>query len=91
MGAASFCGGVRHKRYSGQLEIAPENFYSLIIKKLNVILNNLNFLMVKKIKKDGSRSGEYSPISPLNNNAKQELPQLLILMIVELPIRFQLV
>jgi len=25
MGAASFCGGVRHKRYSGQQEIAPEN------------------------------------------------------------------
>jgi hypothetical protein len=47
MGAASFCGGVRHKRYSGQLEIAPENFYSLL-KKLNLKLNNLNFLMVKK-------------------------------------------
>jgi len=25
MGAASFCAGVRHKRYSGQQEIAPEN------------------------------------------------------------------
>ncbi len=25
MRTASFCGGVRHKRYSGQLEIAPEN------------------------------------------------------------------
>jgi len=25
MGAASFCGGVHHKRYSGQQEIAPEN------------------------------------------------------------------
>jgi len=23
MGAASFCAGVRHKRYSGQQEIAP--------------------------------------------------------------------
>ncbi|WP_165587174.1 hypothetical protein [Flavobacterium sp. MEB061] len=23
MGTASFCGGVRHKRYSGQQEIAP--------------------------------------------------------------------
>ncbi|CAA9201135.1 hypothetical protein FLA105534_03422 [Flavobacterium bizetiae] len=26
MGAASFYGGVHHKRYSGQQEIAPENF-----------------------------------------------------------------
>jgi len=25
METASFCGGVHHKRYSGQLEIAPEN------------------------------------------------------------------
>ncbi len=25
METASFCGGVRHKRYSGQQEIAPEN------------------------------------------------------------------
>jgi len=24
MGAASFCGGVRRKRYSGQQEIAPD-------------------------------------------------------------------
>jgi len=24
MVTASFCGGVHHKRYSGQLEIAPE-------------------------------------------------------------------
>lgn len=26
MGATSFCGGVRHKRYSEQQEIASENF-----------------------------------------------------------------
>jgi hypothetical protein len=25
MGTASFCGGVRHKRYSGQQEIASQN------------------------------------------------------------------
>jgi hypothetical protein len=24
MGTTSFCGGVRHKRYSGQQEIAPK-------------------------------------------------------------------
>ncbi|MRX40660.1 hypothetical protein GJU43_15340 [Flavobacterium sp. LC2016-23] len=28
MGAASFCAGVRHKRYSGQQEMAPENYPS---------------------------------------------------------------
>ncbi len=27
MGAASFCAGVQHKRYSGQQESAPENYY----------------------------------------------------------------
>ena len=27
MGAASFCGGVRHKRYSGQQETAPEKLH----------------------------------------------------------------
>ncbi|WP_166638416.1 hypothetical protein [Flavobacterium sp. 245] len=26
MGAASFCAGVRHKRYSGQQEYAPNNY-----------------------------------------------------------------
>jgi hypothetical protein len=30
MGAASFYGGVRHKRYSVQQEIAPENTYLLL-------------------------------------------------------------
>jgi len=30
MGTASFCGGVHHKRYSGQQEIAPY-FYYLIL------------------------------------------------------------
>jgi hypothetical protein len=30
MGAASFYGGVHHKRYSGQQEIAPENSYSYL-------------------------------------------------------------
>jgi hypothetical protein len=28
MGAASFCGGVHHKRYSGQQEIAPSFNYA---------------------------------------------------------------
>ncbi|HEY1197019.1 hypothetical protein [Flavobacterium sp.] len=34
MGAASFCGGVRHKRYSGQQETAPyfKNNYNPRIK-----------------------------------------------------------
>ncbi|WP_262916450.1 hypothetical protein [Flavobacterium pectinovorum] len=32
MGTVSFCGGVRHKRYSGQLETAPE--------KINCNFNN---------------------------------------------------
>jgi len=32
MGVASFYGGVRHKRYNGQQEIAPENYYF----KLNI-------------------------------------------------------
>jgi hypothetical protein len=27
MGATSFCAGVRHKRYSGQQEIAPNPLY----------------------------------------------------------------
>jgi hypothetical protein len=31
MGTASFCGGVRHKRYSGQQEPAPENTHILLI------------------------------------------------------------
>jgi hypothetical protein len=33
MGVASFYGGVRHKRYNGQQEIAPENYYYF---KLNI-------------------------------------------------------
>ncbi|WP_456314424.1 hypothetical protein [Pseudomonas shirazensis] len=28
MGAASFCAGVRHKRYSGQQETAPSSNYA---------------------------------------------------------------
>ena len=28
MGAASFCGGVRHKRYSGQQDKAPHSDYA---------------------------------------------------------------
>jgi len=28
MEATSFCGGVRRKRYSGQQEIAPKNYYN---------------------------------------------------------------
>jgi len=31
MGTASFCGGVRHKRYSGQQETAPENSHNLLV------------------------------------------------------------
>jgi len=31
METASSCGGVRHKRYSGQLEIAPEKQYKNVI------------------------------------------------------------
>ncbi|WP_255566640.1 hypothetical protein [Flavobacterium tagetis] len=29
MGAVSFCGGVRHKRYSGQQETASRNYCDL--------------------------------------------------------------
>jgi hypothetical protein len=32
MGAASFCAGVRHKRYSGQQETAPENLPSTSLR-----------------------------------------------------------
>jgi len=32
MGAASFYGGVHHKRYSGQQEIAPENYPSTLFR-----------------------------------------------------------
>lgn len=32
MEAASFCAGVRHKRYSGQQEIAPENLPSTSLR-----------------------------------------------------------
>ena len=32
MGAASFCAGVRRKRYSGQQETAPENHLPLMLK-----------------------------------------------------------
>ena len=32
MGAASFCAGVRHKRYSGQQETAPENHLPFMLK-----------------------------------------------------------
>jgi hypothetical protein len=31
MGAISFCGGVHHKRYSGQQETAPENTHILLV------------------------------------------------------------
>jgi hypothetical protein len=38
MEAASFCAGVRHKRYSGQQETAPQN---ILVKTENcVILQN---------------------------------------------------
>jgi len=33
MGAASFCGGVHHKRYSGQQEIASSSDYAQDEKK----------------------------------------------------------
>jgi hypothetical protein len=33
MGAASFYGGVHHKRYSGQQEIAPKNSKFQVQKK----------------------------------------------------------
>jgi hypothetical protein len=47
METASFCGGVRRKRYRGQLEIAPENLYYSTVKKLNKACL-LNFLTAKK-------------------------------------------
>jgi len=43
MGAASFCGGVRHKRYSGQQETAPNSDYTqddkYRDKNINKIIN----------------------------------------------------
>ncbi|WP_127337257.1 hypothetical protein [Flavobacterium cupreum] len=35
MAAASFCAGVRHKRYSGQQEMAPENHPSASLRMTN--------------------------------------------------------
>ncbi|WP_264524775.1 hypothetical protein [Flavobacterium sp. N502536] len=32
MVAASFCAGVRYKRYSGQQELAPENSHVLVLE-----------------------------------------------------------
>ena len=42
MEAVSFCGGVHHKRYSGQQEIAPE--------KLNYNILNYKFQLVKALR-----------------------------------------
>ncbi|QSB25842.1 hypothetical protein [Flavobacterium sp. CLA17] len=39
MGAASFCAGVRHKRYSGQQETAPENHPSASLRMTIVIVS----------------------------------------------------
>ena len=33
MGTASFCGGVHHKRYSGQQEIAPNSKIEIPLNK----------------------------------------------------------
>jgi hypothetical protein len=45
MEAASFCGGVRHKRYSGQPELAPENnnykFRNQIISMKNTLIKTI--------------------------------------------------
>jgi len=41
MGAASFCGGVHHKRYSGQQEIAPSFNNAKNINRKN---NKLKYL-----------------------------------------------
>ncbi|MCA1918839.1 MULTISPECIES: hypothetical protein [Flavobacterium] len=47
MGAASFYGGVHHKRYSGQQEIAPENYPStslrMTIRTLSCLKQNYHF------------------------------------------------
>jgi len=47
MGAASFCGGVRHKRYSGQQETAPENcaltWLRMTIRLLSCFKQNYHF------------------------------------------------
>ncbi|MFH7002703.1 hypothetical protein [Flavobacterium bizetiae] len=47
MGAASFWAGVRHKRYSGQQEIAPENYPStslrMTIMRLSCLKQNYHF------------------------------------------------
>jgi hypothetical protein len=34
MGMASFCAGVRRKRYNGQLEIAPKKVIKVILGEL---------------------------------------------------------
>jgi hypothetical protein len=46
METASFCGGVRHKRYSGQLEIAPENFNIETLHKRCTFAKNKNSLLL---------------------------------------------
>ena len=38
MGAASFYGGVHHKRYSGQQEVAPEKYNVFYYKRSNIEL-----------------------------------------------------